>query len=102
MDGFLIGVASAVAAGWILWMFGVGRSVKVSVHGGRPAQKSGKIMVLIAWAMIIFGLYIGGQHPLPHGGWDTTQDATVYGIALLVLGFILLAIGSIVAWFQKN
>lgn len=101
MDGFLIGVASAVAAGWILWMLGVGRNVKVSVHGA-SARKSGKIIVLIAWAFILFGLYTGGHSSLPQGGWDMANHYAVYGVSLLVLGFILLVIGSVVAWFQKN
>lgn len=101
MTGFLTGVAVTVVGGIILWVMGIGRGVSVSVHGSQ-SKKTGKWMIIIAWMMIISGLYIGGQYALPRGGWDLHNPNTAYGIALLTLGGILLFIGSIVAWFQKH
>jgi len=101
MQGFLVAVASAVVAGGILWLLGVGRGVKVSVHGS-DAKKTGKRMVLIAWAMIIGGAILGVQNALPQGGWDMSKATSIYSLGLIEIGVILLVIGSIVAWFQKN
>lgn len=100
MASFITGVSITVVAGIILWIIGIGRGVKVSVHGNH-AKKTGKTMVLIAWAMMILGVCLGGLHTLPHGGWDMSQSSSIYGLASLELGGILLIIGSLVAWYQK-
>lgn len=102
MSGFLIGVAGTVVAGVILWAMGIGRGVSVRVHGGGQQRRTGKKMVLIAWAMIILGVILGGQHALPQGGWNLHDTQTLLGLGLVEIGGIVLIIGSIVAWFQKS
>ena len=85
----------AAIAAW----FGIGRTTRVVIHGGRT-RKTGKWMILISVAMIIGGLsWMGGGNPQGPGDW--LKPPALYGFTLAAYGVVLLVIGKVVAWFQR-
>ena len=91
-------VGGLIVAILISW-FGIG-STKVVVQGSK-LSKTGKKIILTSVVMIILGVILLGQHPLPRGGLDLTQGSTLIGIALGECGFLLLIIGKVVVWYQR-
>ena len=99
MSQLLVTVVGGLIVAILIACFGIG-STKVIIQGSK-LSKTGKKIILTSVVMIILGVILLGQHPLPRGGYDLTQNSTIYGIALLVSGFLLFIIGRAVAWYQK-
>ena len=84
------GLVVIVIAGWL----GLGgRTVTIQSSGTR---KTGKKMILVAWVLIILGLYLGAG-----ANWNLETAKAGAGASSLALGFLLLIVGRIVAWYQS-
>lgn len=85
------GLIVILIAGWL------GLGGKTITIQSNTTKKTGKKMILIAWVLIFLGLYLGGS-----GNWDLETVKAGAGASSLILGFLLLIFGRIVAWFQSN
>lgn len=91
MIQIVAGLIVIVIAGWL------GLGGKTVTIQSNSTKKTGKKMILIAWVLIVLGLYLGGST-----NWDLETAQAGAGVSSLVFGFLLLIIGRIVAWYQSN
>ncbi len=85
------GLAVILLAGWL------GLGGKTVTIQSNSAKKTGKKIILVAWILIILGLYLGGA-----SNWDVETVKAGMGISSLIFGFLLLIVGRIIAWYQRS
>lgn len=85
------GLIVILIAGWL------GLGGKTITIQSSSTKKTGKKMILVAWVLIILGLYLGAG-----ANWDTETARAGAGISSLGFGFLLLIVGRVVAWYQGN
>lgn len=102
MDQLLLQVLAGLIVIIVGAWWGIGGSTKVVIQGNRKVKKTGKWMIIIAVAMILIGLTMLKKGDPTKWGYDMTNPSTLYGVTLAGYGFLLLLVGKVVTWFQKN
>ena len=92
MGQIFSGIVIAVVSGWILSLFGIGKSkTVVHIHGHKNTSKKWKISIIIGWVMFIGGAYYGIAWLSVLGFTDPRPGI---GLSASILGLLILLAGK--------